>query len=157
MKIAKKIGLVLLVVLIIMQFFRIDKNTAEGDYTADFEAEAAPPAEVVKMFEVGCYDCHSNNTDYPWYAEVAPISFWLADHVKHAKGHLNFSEWKTYSTKKKKHKIGELIEMIEEEEMPLPSYTWIHKDAVFTSEQTEALLTWARQYRVILDLENRPQ
>ncbi|MDZ4149270.1 MAG: heme-binding domain-containing protein [Flavobacteriaceae bacterium] len=147
MKTFKKILIALFVVLIVMQFFRPDKNTAQGDYVATFVAETQPTPEVKAVLKTACFDCHSNNTVYPWYAEVAPVSYWLADHVNEGKEHLNFSDWANYAPKKKAHKLEELVENVEEKEMPLESYAFIHQNARLTPEQTAAIISWAKGAR----------
>ena len=88
MKILKKIALLLLVILVGMQFYRPDKNQTQGDHTAEFITETNPPEDVKTILQQTCYDCHSNNTEYPWYNNIAPISYWLSDHVKDGKKHL---------------------------------------------------------------------
>ncbi|WP_350288210.1 heme-binding domain-containing protein [uncultured Croceitalea sp.] len=149
MKILKKIAIMLLVVFIGMQFFRPDKNTTEElDYVAAFELETNPPSTVKALLKTACYDCHSNNTVYPWYSNIAPVSYWMDDHIRHGKGELNFSEWANYSAKKKDHKLEELIEEVEEGEMPLKEYTWTHSEAHFTDEQRKLLMTWAKETRL---------
>jgi len=147
MKIVKKIAIALLIVLVGMQFFRPEKNQAEGDYAAAFVAETQPSPEVQGILKSACYDCHSANTNYPWYSNVAPISYWLADHIEEGKEHLNFSDWANYTDKKKDHKLEELVEEVKEGEMPLNEYTWTHADARLTQEQITALLTWAQETR----------
>lgn len=149
MKLLKKFFLVLLLILVIMQFFRPEKNVTQGDHTLEFITETQPSAEVKTILEQSCYDCHSNTTEYPWYNNVAPISFWLADHIKHGKGHLNFSEWNTYDAKKKDHKLEEVEEMVSEGEMPLNEYTWTHESARLTDEQRNAIVAWAKKTRLL--------
>lgn len=143
MKIVKKIAIALLVVLIGMQFYRPEKNQAEGDYVVAFEAETEPSAEVKQILRSACYDCHSANTEYPWYNNVAPVSYWLADHIKDGKKHLNFSDWENYTVEKKDHKLEEVVEEVKKGEMPLKEYTWTHGDARLTQDQIIALVTWA--------------
>lgn len=143
MKIAKKIALALLVVLVGMQFYRPEKNVAASDYVAAFETETNPSPEVKAILNTACYDCHSDNTEYPWYNNIAPVSYWLADHIEDGKKHLNFSDWQNYDTKKKDHKLEELIEEVKEGEMPLKEYTWTHGDAKLTQEQISTLVAWA--------------
>ena len=143
MKIAKKIALALLVVLVGMQFYRPEKNVAVGDYVAAFETETNPSPEVKAILNTACYDCHSDNTEYPWYNNIAPVSYWLADHIEDGKKHLNFSDWQNYDAKKKDHKLEELIEEVKEGEMPLKEYTWTHGDAKLSQEQISSLLAWA--------------
>lgn len=147
MKIVKKIAIVLLVVLVGMQFYRPEKNQSAGDYVAAFESETQPNAEVKHILKTACYDCHSANTEYPWYNNIAPISYWLADHVNEGKEHLNFSDWENYTAKKKDHKLEEMIEEVKEGHMPLNEYTWTHADAQLAKEQITSLVTWAEEAR----------
>lgn len=152
-KFIKYFFLLALGVLVVMQFFRINKNEDGYESVANFEAETTPGEDVALLLRENCYDCHSNQTNYPWYAEIAPISYWLQDHVKHGKGDFNVSEWASYSIKKKDHKLEELIEEIEKEHMPLDSYTWIHGS--LTEEEKKILVQWATlarlQYRARME------
>jgi len=157
MEITKKIAIVLLLVLIVIQFYRPIKNTAQGDHTAIFITETNPPEDVKLILKSTCYDCHSNNTRYPWYNNVAPVSYWLADHVKHGKGELNFSAWGSYSPKKKSHKLEEVVAVIEEVEMPLKEFTWTHAEAKLTDAQKQTLIKWAKQSRVLYQLNQQPR
>jgi len=140
-RIFKKLGIVLVIAFIIMQFFRPDKNNDGYESFSDFEKETKVSHEVLSILKKNCFDCHTNQTRYPWYAEVAPVSYWLNDHIIHGKKHFNMSEWNSYSVKKKSKKMDELIEEIEEGEMPLNSYTWIHGS--ITKEEKEILVQWA--------------
>ncbi|MEW7291231.1 heme-binding domain-containing protein [Aquimarina sp. 2304DJ70-9] len=144
-KYTKTIGLLLLAVLIIMQFIRLDKNESGYESVAFFENETKPSDQIKAILKDNCYDCHSNQTNYPWYAEVAPVSYWLAHHVDEGKEHFNISAWKEYPTKKKDHKLEELIEEVEEGEMPLSSYTWLHGN--LTKEEQELLINWVKALR----------
>ena len=123
MKLLKNAALLLLVIFVGMQFYRPDKNQTQGDHTTEFIKETNPPKDVKVILEQTCYNCHTHNTEYPWYNNIAPVSYWLADHVKDGKKHLNFSAWNTYELKKKDHKFEELIEEVQEGEMPLKEYT----------------------------------
>lgn len=147
MKLAKKLVLLALVIFVGMQFYRPEKNIAEGDYVALFEAETAPSDEVKAILKSSCYDCHSSNTQYPWYNQVAPVSYWLAQHIEEGKEHLDFSSWAEYSSKKKDHKLEELTEEVKEGEMPLKEYTWTHQNARLSEEQIQLLLEWAEKAR----------
>ena len=98
------------------------------------------------ILKTNCYDCHSNHTVYPWYAEIAPVSFWLADHVKDGKKHFNVSDWESYSAKRKDHKLEELFEEVERGEMPLDSYTWIHGN--ISEDEQKILMQWAQLARL---------
>ncbi len=149
MKWLKRFLILALLVLVVMQFIRSDKNQ-EGNYDSvqPFLNETKPIASVEGILKETCFDCHSNQTKYPWYAEIAPVSYWLADHIKDGKKHLNFSEWSTYSVKRKDHKLEEVIEMVEDKEMPLDSYTWTHKEARLTDDQIKAIITWVQTARL---------
>lgn len=157
MKIGKKIALALLGVFVVMQFIRPEKNQDPGDHLAAFLSETNPPAGVRELLKTGCYDCHSNQTEYPWYNNVAPVSYWLAGHVNDGKKHLNFSAWDTYEAKRKDHKLEEVVEMVKEGEMPLNSYTWTHEGARLTQQQREAITAWAQQTRALYALGGRPE
>lgn len=147
----------LLVIFIALQFFSPEKNSAQGNHTGIFLSETNPGPRLKVLFQESCYDCHSNHTEYPWYNNIAPVSYWLVYHVAEGKKHLNFSEWDSYSVKKKDHKLEEVIEMIETGEMPLKEYTWIHKNARLTSEQRKAIVIWAKKTRSLYQLNGIPQ
>jgi hypothetical protein len=123
MSIIKKILIALLGVLIFIQFIKPVKNQSDAVTPNDIFANFQTADSTKQLIRTACYDCHSNNTVYPWYAEIQPISWWLADHVKEGKSELNFSEFASYKPKKADHKLEEVIEMIQEGEMPLKSYT----------------------------------
>lgn len=141
----KYIIISLLAILVIIQFFRIDKSTPPTDPVKDFIGVEVPPAGVEKTLRTACYDCHSHETEYPWYAEIAPVSWWLADHIEEGREHLNYSVWSDYSIKRKKHKIEEMIHEVEDGEMPLSSYTLSHSDANLSDQQKEELITWLKK------------
>lgn len=157
MKIIKKIALAALVVLIAMQFYRPKKNSAQGNHTAIFLLETNPSQDVKALLKNVCYNCHSNNTTYPWYNNVAPISFWLSNHINNGKEHLNFSEWEGYTAKKKDYKLEEVIEVMEEAVMPLREYTWTHKEAILLDDQRSSIVEWAERTRVLYQLNQQPQ
>ena len=145
MKIIKKILTVALILLILLQLWRPEKNSAEYRDVKAFETETAVTQEVVAILETNCYDCHSNKTVYPWYAEIAPISIWIAGHVEEGNEHFNISEWASYSAKKKDHKLEELIEEVEEDHMPEEPYTWMH--GTLSDNEKEQLYAWAKKAR----------
>ena len=157
MKILKKILIGLLVVFIAIQFYRPEKNISKENDIAAFMQETNPPEEVRTILKTTCFDCHSNNTDYPWYDNIAPVSFWLADHIEEGKSELNFSEWATYSDKKKDHKLEELYEETEKRSMPLKEYTWTHEEARLTQAQIDAVVKWAKDTRSLYQLGNQPK
>jgi len=138
----RKILIALVLLFIIIQFIPVELNQSETISKDDFIATMNPPEEIAQMLKTSCYDCHSNNTNYPWYDRVVPVSFWVKHHIDEAKEELNFSEWNTYSKKRKNHKIKEIIEETEEGEMPLKTYVIMHSDAKLSSEQQEQLKNW---------------
>jgi hypothetical protein len=143
----KKILLGLLFILVIIQFFRIDKSNPEINMVNDFIKINNPPEEIATLLKTSCYDCHSNTTKYPWYSNVSPISWWVKHHIDEAREELNFSEWGSFKAKRKDHKLEEAIEELEEGEMPLNSYTWTHSEANLTAEQKTELLNWFKETR----------
>jgi len=158
MKILKKIAILALIVLLVLQFFGPEKN--EGDITdlQAFLTETNPPASVQATLKVACYDCHSSNTRYPWYSNIEPVSYWMADHVKEGKKELNFSEWSSYSWKRKDHKLEEVIEEIEKGHMPIDSYLWTHSDAKLSETQIKEIADWVKDARAIMAVgKEKPQ
>lgn len=140
----KKIFLGILFLLLFIQVFRIDKSTKPVDPSTDFIAITVPGEEVKNTLKIACYDCHSNQPAYPWYTNIAPVSWWIKHHIKEGREHLNFSDWGTYSEKRRNHKLEECIEMVEEGEMPMTSYTWMHKEAKLTDAQKLQLVEFFR-------------
>jgi len=101
-----------------------------------------PPAQVGAIIKTSCYDCHSNNTNYPWFDKIKPVTFWVNEHIEEGKEHLNFSEWDTYSEDRKEHKLEEIIEEVEEKEMPLESYLLTHSEAKVSEDDFKILQKW---------------
>jgi len=118
----KKILIALLAIFIVIQFFRPEKNDS-NDLTYAITTKYEVPDEVEQIFSVACNDCHSNKTEYPWYANVQPVAWWLNDHITDGKRHLNFSEFTKRPIAIQNHKLEETIEMVEKRDMPLESYT----------------------------------
>lgn len=143
----KKILIVLLLVLVIIQFIKPEKNLSAASSPNDIFAHYQTPDSTKQLIKTACYDCHSNNTVYPWYSEVQPVAWWLNNHIKEAKSELNFSEFATFTPKKADHKMEELMDEVKEEEMPLKSYSIIHKNARLTDAQRLTIINWAKQIR----------
>ena len=120
--------------LIVIQFFPITLNESDTVPQSDFMVENQVPATIKNRLQVSCYDCHSNNTDYPWYSKIQPSAWYLEDHIQEGKDELNFNEWAEYSDRRKNSKLRSIISQIEEDEMPLDSYTLIHRDAILSDE-----------------------
>ena len=146
MKVFKKILIGLLVILIVMQAFRPAKNTS-NDTSKDISKTYAVPENVKVILAKACNDCHTNSTRYPWYAEVQPVSWWLNDHIKEGKREFNLNEFDGYRIARQYKKMEECMEQLKEGEMPLPSYTLIHKDAILTDTEKQTLLNWCEVVR----------
>ncbi|MFH6985237.1 heme-binding domain-containing protein [Marinoscillum luteum] len=140
----KRIAYFLLLGLIIIQFFPGEKPAVSADNPGDIHNEVLVNPEVSGILKAACYDCHSNETNYPWYASVAPVSWLVIHDTNEGRDELNFSEWATYSAKRKHHKLEEVIEMVEEGEMPLAVYNITHPEGRLTDAQIEALISWAK-------------
>ena len=140
----KRILIGLIVVFVLIQFWPVDRPETIVDNPNDIHQEIVIKTEVSNLLKAACYDCHSTEITYPWYASVAPVSFWINDHIEDGSRHLNFSEWATYSDKKKHHKLEEIYEEVEEGEMPLDSYTWLHGEARLSETQVQELVSWAK-------------
>jgi len=144
MSLLKKIGIILLVALLVIQFIRPAKNQLSVNPEQQLISRFPIPDSVHLILQKACMDCHSNNTRYPWYASIQPIDWWLNEHVQDGKKHLNFDEYTHRSLRYQYHKMEETIEMVKEEEMPLPSYTWTHPEARLTKEERVAITRWAQ-------------
>jgi len=142
----KKVFLGVIVVFILIQMIRPNKNDSRNNINHISTVKEVPD-EVNEILIKSCNDCHSNYTVYPWYNEIAPISWYLAQHVNNAKRHLNFSEWTTYNKNQQNHILKDLEEVLETHEMPLKSYIWMHKDATMTNKEYEMLITWVKSIK----------
>jgi len=138
----------LLIILAAMQFYRPQRNDSREREVTAFEKETGVSGEVRTILENKCYDCHSNRTVYPWYANVSPVSIWIDGHIVEGREHFDASGWVSYDAEKKDHKLEELVEEVEEGKMPLPSYTWTHGN--ISREERDMLIRWARAARISL-------
>lgn len=139
----KKIFIGLLIALVAIQFVKPSKNVS-GNTDKDISTLYPMPDSVKQIVTKACADCHSNKTVYPWYASIQPLGFWLDHHVDEGKREINFNEFASYRIGKQNHKLKEVIEQIKEEEMPLASYTLIHKDAKLTEAEKATLVQWCQ-------------
>lgn len=146
MKVFKKLLIVLLVVFVVAQAFRPEKNNS-NDTSKDISNSYVVPENVKTILAKACNDCHSNNTRYPWYAEIQPVAWWINDHVKDGKKHLNFNEFDGYRIARQYKKLEECIEEVKDGEMPLTSFTIIHKDAKLSDDEKQILFTWCEIVR----------
>jgi hypothetical protein len=110
------------------------------------EEEIAAPAEVQRVLERSCYDCHSFESRWPWYAHVAPASWYVTRHVNHAREHMNFSTWNRYDAEKRADHIEEIGEEVGEGKMPLKSYLLLHRGARLSDEERAIIRHWVEAY-----------
>jgi hypothetical protein len=140
--IVKKILLALLLVFIALQFIRPARNISTTVQNADMITPFKTSANVAGVLKTSCYDCHSNNTRYPWYANIQPVGWLLANHVKDGKEELNFNEFTSYSKRRQLSKLKSIQNSIKDGSMPLPAYTVLHNYAKLSEESKASILQW---------------
>ena len=148
-KILKRSFQVLLVAFIVIQFFRPGKNTASGPeaFAKDITTVHTVPADVQVILKKACNDCHSNNTEYPWYNYIQPVAWWLNNDIRDGKKELNFSEFAGYSLRRQYFKLEKINGEVKEGGMPLPAYTWIHRNAKLNETEKLAIDNWTTAIR----------
>jgi len=145
MKNFKRIAVILLGVFVLMQLIRIDKTNPETVIENQFAVVENAPTEVTEIMQRACFDCHSYETKYPWYTNVAPVSWIIKDHINEGREELNFAEWGTYSEGKRHHKLEECLEEVAKGEMPLKGYVVWHNEALLTPNDTATLFPFWRK------------
>ncbi|MCJ7933139.1 MAG: heme-binding domain-containing protein [Chryseobacterium sp.] len=143
----KKVLIVILVAFIMIQFFPIDKTNPPPTPGMDFLKIKETPDHVAKIIRTSCYDCHSNETKYPWYSNISPASWFVKNHINEGRKHLNFSTFAVYEPKRQLHKLEEAIEMVQKKEMPLESYYLGHQNAKLTDEQRTELVRYLKKVK----------
>jgi hypothetical protein len=147
MKLLKRIGFALLIVLVGIQFIPSRSNQSTVVPPTDFIKTFKAPEQVGKILNTSCYNCHSNNTNYPWYSRVQPVGWFLENHINKGKEELNFSEFGSYSGRKQKSKLTSMISQVEDGEMPLASYTFIHREARLSAESKKSLIEYLKKLK----------
>lgn len=132
----------LIAILIVMQFFQIDKTLPPINTADIFETVVHPPENILTQIKVSCYDCHSHETKYPWYTYVAPVSFWIKGHIINGREALNFSTWGELDAEDQRHLLHECAEKVEEGHMPPKGYVRMHGEAGLSEEQKKTLADW---------------
>lgn len=143
----KRFLVFLLIAFLFMQFFRPKKNLSTAVAINDITTNYAIPADVHAVLKASCYDCHSNNSTYPWYNNIQPVAWYLADHIKEGKKEINFNEFASYKIAKQYRKLEEIINQVEMDEMPIQSYTLIHGGAKLNVAQKSMIINWATVLR----------
>lgn len=154
MSLIKKIGLSLLVVFIAIQFIQPARNKSDGILATDISKIVSIPDTLQIILKNACYDCHSNNTRYPWYVHIQPMGWLMAKHIKQGKAVLNFSEFGNYSPRKQLSKLTGVANSIKDDNMPLASYQWIHKNARLDTIEKALLINWVQQSKDSLSAKN---
>lgn len=147
MKFRLKLFIFFALFFISLQVFQTDKSVPIHKPESEFVASA----EVLKILEKSCYDCHSYKTQYPFYAYIFPISSFLTSHIMEAREELNFSTWGEYSVERKLEKLDEIIEEIENKEMPILSYRILHPESQISGDELTVLRKWVQEFQ---DKEN---
>ncbi len=150
----KKVLIALLIVFVGIQFIPTKRNQSNKMLPTDITLIYNVPKNVQSIFETSCYNCHSNNTDYPWYNKVQPIAWLLEFHIEEGKSELNFNEFGSYSMKKRKSKLKAMANQIKDGDMPLFSYTLMHGDAKITKNKKAVVLNWINKE---ITAANQPQ
>lgn len=135
----KKLLLILAALLVLAQFVQPDRSVEANAPEHDLLTVTRPSAAVQDLLHAACYDCHSDRTTYPWYSRITPLNFWLQDHIDEGREEFDMSSWGRRRAKWQRHKAEESAELIEQEEMPLPSYTWVHGAARLDPTQRKLL------------------
>lgn len=154
-RIIKKILFIGLIIFLLIQLYQPARNISfEQDITGNFTKVYNVPKNVEIILRTSCYDCHSNNTYYPWYSYIQPVRFFMESHIKEGKENLNFNEWGNYSDRKQNNKLDRIAKQIESNEMPLSSYTLIHKNAILTASQKKEVLDWINKIEDSISSQN---
>ena len=151
----KKIGLAVLIVITGIQFIQPARNENGQALPTDISRTVSIPGNVKSLLQTACNDCHSNNTNYPWYARIQPMGWLLANHIKDGKADLNFNEFGIYSQRRQQSKLKSIASQVKDDEMPLASYTMLHKNAKLTKEQKALIIDWALNAKDSLEQNKR--
>ena len=146
-KVIKWLLIVVACLFLIAQFKRPAKTNPAVDQSDAIEAQMQLEPPIAAILDRSCMDCHSNKTRWPWYASVAPMSWFVIDHVNEGRDHMNLSEWGKYSSEERKALLGELCELVTEGAMPLSSYTPLHPGSKLTDEDKKLICQWAAAER----------
>lgn len=139
----KKILLLLLLLFIAIQFIQPGRNKSGQVQATDIAKTISISGRVSALLKTACYDCHSNNTNYPWYAYVQPIGWVLNNHILDGREQLNFNEFGSYSLRRQQSKLKSIASQVSDGSMPLSSYTCVHKNARLTKKDKNLIMEWA--------------
>ena len=152
----KKILIIIIVAFILIQFFPIDKNNPVATPKMDFLQIKDTPEKTANLIRNSCYDCHSNESKYPWYANIQPFGWFLENHIQEGRKELNFSTFATYEKKRQTKKLDEAVEMLEKNEMPLDSYVIAHAEAKLSAADKKEVIEYfkfvAKDTRILSEI-----
>lgn len=146
MKVLKIIGIVVVAIVVVIQLFPSNLPETSKNNPNDLLTNNHVPDTIAQLLVNGCYDCHSNATDYPWYSNVKPAAWLVGRDTKVGREHLNLSDWESFSLRKKLKFLGEMSDEVDSKEMPFKPYLIIHKDARFTDEQRQQFMKWTEDF-----------
>ena len=149
----RRLLVALVAIFVLMQLYRPGRENPAVDPAMTLAARVEVPAEVQELLDRSCADCHSHATKWPWYSQVAPVSWSVARHVEEGREHLNFDRWGEYTLYEAQQKLGEMCEETKEGEMPLPVYLRMHRDAKLSDADFEVLCGWALRNMLVLRAE----
>jgi len=150
----KKILLGLLVILILIQFVQPVRNISGQVMPNDISKTVAIPSNVQGILKKACYDCHSNNTAYPWYTRIQPMHWFMNNHIQSGKAELNFNEFGSYTPRRQQSKLRSIENSLKDGTMPLSSYTLIHRNAILTEAEKSLLMKWVENSKDSLNKKN---
>ena len=145
MKRIKKILLAILIVVVVIQFIQPARNKSGQALPTDIEKTYSIPQDITVILKNACYDCHSNNTRYPWYVNTQPTAWIMAGHIKDGKAKLNFSEFGSYPIRRQASKLKGIANSIKDDEMPLSSYKLMHNSARLSETDKKLLTDWMQK------------
>lgn len=145
MRKARFAGVFVAVVFVFSQFVRPARTNPVADPARNLLHIRPIPAHVASALDRACRDCHSNDTRWPWYSQVAPVSWFVIDHVNHGRSHFNYSDWSRYDAEESRRLLTAACRLTREQEMPLSSYTWMHRQARLNAADIEAICHWTAE------------
>jgi hypothetical protein len=151
LKVLKWLVIVVAILFVAVQFKRPARTNPPVDEAQTIYAQTQMTPQVRAILDRSCSDCHSHKTAWPLYTNVAPISWFIVDHVDHGRSHLNLSEWGTYDQRRKEKRLQEMCDLATDGEMPLSTYTPLHPGSKLTPEDVKTLCAWTEAERARLD------
>lgn len=131
----------------VIQIVRPARTNPLTDPAGTLTASAHVPAGVQDVLVRGCADCHSNDTRWPWYSNVAPISWFVIDHVNHGRRHFNYSDWAQDDRDRTPKLLKDICQLTRKGAMPMTSYLWLHPDSRLSESDVALLCDWSDAMR----------